>query len=91
MHWSTGDFGYFPSYTIGNIYSAQQLYSMRRDLGEMDSMVESGNFEEIKKWLNTNIHRYGRMYTSEEIMKICCGEGLNPRIFIRYLEEKFGK
>lgn len=89
MHWSTGDFGYFPSYTIGNIYSAQQLYAMREDIERTDDMIAEGNFVEIKEWLIKNIHRYGRMYTSEEIIKKCCGEGLNPKAFIRYLEEKF--
>ena len=89
MHWSTGDFGYFPSYTIGNVYSAQQFYAMRDFIDDLDAKIDHGDFKEILQWLSENIHRFGRMYTSEELMRRCCGEGLNPKIFIRYIESKY--
>ena len=89
MHWSTGDFGYFPSYTIGNIYSAQLMYAMERDMGSFHALVEDGRFGDIKRWLFRKIHRFGRMFDAEELIRRSCGEGLNPERFIRYLEEKF--
>lgn len=89
VHWSAGLMGYFPSYALGNIYAAQFLEKMKKDLGNYQMMVRNGQFEEIKKWLIENIHSYGKTFTPEELITKITGEGINPKYFIDYLEKKF--
>ncbi|RLI64670.1 MAG: carboxypeptidase M32 [Candidatus Asgardarchaeum californiense] len=89
MHWSNGNFGYFPTYAIGSIYAAQLFKKISQDNINTYEEIEQGNFVNILKWLRKNIHKYGRSMTAEEIMKNACGEGLNSRIFVKYLKDKY--
>jgi carboxypeptidase Taq len=89
MHWSCGEFGYFPSYAIGAIYAAQLFKRLLEEKGDVMEEVERGNFRSIIWWLKENIHKYGRLLSAEEIIKRVCGEGLNSKVFINYLKEKY--
>lgn len=89
MHWSNGNFGYFPTYAIGSIYAAQLFKKISEDNSNMYKEIEQGNFINILKWLREHIHRYGRSMTTEEIMKNACGEGLDSKIFVKYLKDKY--
>ncbi len=88
-HWSSGLFGYFPSYAVGTAYASQILHAMKKDL-DFDYCVEHGEFEPIVAWLGTNIHQYGGLKSPGELMKAATGEDLNPKYFTDYLEKKFG-
>ena len=89
MHWSGGSIGYFPTYAIGSIYSAQIFNKLISEQPGTYSDIEQANFENIQSWLNDKIHRHGRKYDADEIIKKCCGDGLNSTVFIDYLKKKY--
>lgn len=88
-HWSSGAFGYFPSYTLGAIYACQFYRAMMAELPDTEKNIELGNFSPIKNWLNEKIHRQGKLYTPQQLVRQVTGEGLNPDHFIDYLKEKY--
>lgn len=89
MHWSTGDFGYFPTYAIGSIYSAQLYNQLIHENPDITHNIENGDFLKILSWLREHIHRYGRLMNADEIIKKTCGEGLNSKVFVEYLKQKY--
>jgi carboxypeptidase Taq len=91
MHWSGGSIGYFPTYAIGSIYSSQIHKKIFEVNTNMEAEIEQGNFQNILNWLRENIHKFGRLFTADEIIKKACGEGLNSRIFVNYLKDKYYK
>lgn len=90
IHWSSGSFGYFPTYLLGNLYAAQWMAALRRDFPDLDKRLARGDFLTVKKWLNDKIHRHGRRYTASELCRRVSGESLNPEYFGKYLQVKFG-
>jgi len=88
VHWSYGSFGYFPTYTLGNLYAAQFTRAMKQEL-DIPELLKSGNLGTILSWLRTNIHQYGSLYWPDELIKRVTGEELNPRYFLDYLKQKF--
>ncbi|MDQ4073574.1 MAG: carboxypeptidase M32 [Thermoproteota archaeon] len=88
-HWSSGLFGYFPTYTLGNLVSAIIASKMRKDLEHYEEDIKSGNFDPIKKWLRLKIHQYGSAYAPKVLLDNSLGEGYNPDHFIGYLEAKY--
>ena len=74
VHWSNGLFGYFPSYTIGNLYAASFRFKMEQDVPGMWSGVESGDFEPILGWLRDRIHRHGHLLDAPEIFRRAVGD-----------------
>lgn len=91
VHWSMGIFGYFPTYTIGNIYAAQLYYAMIKDKPEIMDDLKKGKYDRVLKWLRKHVHKYGRTLSAEEIIEKATGEGMNPEVLIRYLREKYSK
>lgn len=90
-HWGGGLIGYFPSYALGNVYGAQFLNKMKKDIKNYEEEVKNGNFMVITKWLNENIHKYGKIYTPSELIVKVTGEALNPKYFLEYLNEKYSE
>lgn len=88
VHWSAGLFGYFPTYTLGNLYAAQLHAAMRRDLGDMDARVREGDFAPIRAWLADRVHRHGRRHSPEALIAQATGEPPTARPFVAFLEEK---
>lgn len=89
VHWAGGAFGYFPSYALGYIYSAQLKHQLDKDIPNFDELLEKGDFTLIKNWLNSNIHQYGKMKKPLELMNDITGEGLEPKYLIDYLQQKY--
>jgi carboxypeptidase Taq len=89
MHWSGGEFGYFPTYAIGTIYAAQLFKQFMKQHPSVDEEIRQGSFASILQWLHDHVHRYGRLMTADEIIKKTCGEGLNSKVFVTYLKEKY--
>ena len=90
IHWSMFAIGYFPTYTLGNLYGAQFHAAMARDLPDWEERVRGGRFAEILDWLRERIHRHGRVYPAAELCRRVTGEALDARYFIDYLDAKFG-
>lgn len=89
MHWSAGNFGYFPSYALGNIYGGQFLYKILEENKDAIKNLVDGDLSYINTWLSDNIHKYGAIYTPEELVKKVTGEEILTKYFLKYLEEKY--
>jgi carboxypeptidase Taq len=89
VHWSGGAFGYFPSYSLGNMAAGQFWYAMRAQMPNMDQQMEKGNFADILHWLRENVHQYGRRFVRNELMQKATGKALGTQDYIRYLNEKY--
>ncbi|HEY7571932.1 MAG TPA: carboxypeptidase M32 [Nitrososphaeraceae archaeon] len=88
-HWSSGLFGYFPTYTLGNLVSAIIASKMRKDLEDYEKDIRAGNFKPIKEWLRSKIHKHGSAYAPKMLIKNTLSEGYNPDYFVTYLETKY--
>jgi carboxypeptidase Taq len=88
VHWSAGLFGYFPTYTLGNLVSAQLFDSACRDLGDLDADFLQGNFVPLLNWLRTNVHQYGRCYSGNELVAQATGSSLSAEHLVDYLKSK---
>jgi len=91
VHWSLGAIGYFPTYTLGNLYSVQFFNQARRDIPDLPDRIARGDLLSLKAWLNERIHRWGRLYTADELVRRLTGEPLTPDHFLTYLENKYGE
>jgi len=88
-HWSSGLYGYFPSYSLGNIYSGQIFQAITRDLPNWRNQLAVGNLTEFNAWLKHNIHSKGNLYDPEELIKQATGRGLDPQPYLEYLTKKY--
>jgi carboxypeptidase Taq len=89
-HWASGDFGYFPSYALGNIYNGQMLNVIKKDLS-YDDLIRKGDLKPIIDWLIENVHNQSNLYDPLELIKKISGEEISPKYFIDYLEKKFSR
>ena len=90
IHWSGGSFGYFPTYTLGNLYGAQIYYRLRREFPDYDARLAAEGTSFILDWLREHMYAYGQVYTPAELARKVTGEDLNPEYFVRYANEKYG-
>jgi carboxypeptidase Taq len=88
IHWSGGSFGYFPTYTLGNLYAAQIFEKVREDVGDLDSSFAKGDFSPLKTWLNENLHRHGSRYEASDLCVRATGKPLSADPLLRHLEAK---
>ena len=89
-HWSQGSFGYFPSYALGSAFGAQLYYHMKKTM-DFEGLLEDGKVDVIREYLRENIHQYGKLKTSRQLLKDITGEDFNPEYYVRYLKEKYKK
>ncbi|MFK7790869.1 MAG: carboxypeptidase M32 [Phycisphaeraceae bacterium] len=88
IHWSMGAIGYFPTYTMGNLYSAQFFEAAKEQLGDLDAMFAQGDFTTLRTWLNKNIHAHGQRYRSADLVQHVTGKPLSADPLMRHLEGK---
>src|SRR3990167_1182783 len=91
IHWSLGDFGYFPTYALGNLFSAHFFSSFEKKHPHWEERVEKGELSFIREWLKENIHRWGRMYDAKELAKKVTGKPLSEKAYCSYLKKKYTK
>lgn len=91
VHWSMGLYGYFPTYSLGTILSAQLFDQARAQLGDLDEQFARGEFTPLREWLTANIYQHGRKYTLNEIALRVTGEPLQTRSYISYLKKKYSE
>lgn len=89
VHWSVGLFGYFPTYSLGNIYSACLDKAMRKALPDREAMIRSAETAPILDWLRKNIHQEGRLYSAPDLIQRATGEAPSGTPLLDYLEAKF--
>lgn len=90
IHWSMGGLGYFPTYTLGNLYAAQFMEQARQDLPGLDDDFRQGRFGRLNQWLNDKIHRPGMRWRPRVLCEKVTGKTLSPRPLMTYLRQKFG-
>src|SRR5262249_26390288 len=89
IHWSMGGLGYFPTYTLGNLYAAQLMEKARHDLGDLDAEFRGGEFGRLKGWLNEKIHRPGQRYRAADLCRRITGAYISHRPLLGYLRAKY--
>lgn len=89
IHWSLGDFGYFPTYALGNLFAAQFFGTFQKEHKNWEEKVANGELDFIKEWLKQKIHRWGRMYNADELAKRVTGKPLSETAYCSYLKKKY--
>ncbi|MFO0916350.1 MAG: carboxypeptidase M32 [Pirellulales bacterium] len=89
VHWSAGLFGYFPTYSLGNLYAAMLWDALGRDLGDRDLLLAQGNFRPVLDWLRANVHAHGRRWPAAELVERACGGPPSSAPLVRYLTDRF--
>jgi carboxypeptidase Taq len=90
VHWSGGSVGYFPTYALGNLISAQIWTRIVADLPDLYDGFEAGDFAPLRDWLREHLHRHGRKFTPAETLERVVGtRQIDPEPYVRYLREKF--
>lgn len=90
IHWAVGLVGYFPTYALGNLVSAQLFAAARAALPGLDAGVRSGDFAPLLGWLRSNVHRHGSRYLPAELIRRATGSELDSRHYVDYLKGKYG-
>jgi carboxypeptidase Taq len=85
IHWSMGAFGYFPTYTLGNLINAQLFEKARADLGDLDGQMSQGDLAPLLEWLRKNVHQHGSRYTADELVERVTGKPLSSDAFLDYI------
>jgi len=88
IHWAEGLFGYFPSYALGHLISAQLAEAMERQLGPIEQRVAEADEASLRGWLAEQVWPLGRRVNGEDLVQQVCGEPLSAAPFLRYLEAK---
>ena len=91
IHWSAGLFGYFPTYTLGNLYAAQLFAKAQTDLGGLDEAFARGDFRGLLEWPRANVHRHGQRYRPAALIERITGTKPDHRPLIDALRQKYGE
>jgi carboxypeptidase Taq len=89
VHWAVGLFGYFPCYSLGAMYAAQWLATLRREQPDLDATLMAGDFSQVLEWLRSRIWQQGSRWTTDELALQASGEVLNPEHFHRHLRARY--
>ncbi len=89
IHWSMGALGYFPTYTLGNLYAAQLYEAAGRDLPGLEEGIARGELLPLRDWLRQHIHRHGRRWSAAELIEKATGAPPSSAAFLRYVRTKF--
>ncbi len=88
IHWSLASMGYFPTYTLGNLYAAQFFEKAMQDIPDLYGQFEAGEFGALKRWLNEKIHHQGMRYHAADLCKVVTGQPPGADALMRHLEGK---
>ncbi len=91
VHWSVGLFGYFPTYTLGNVYAGCLHQALRRAVPDLDDSLARGDTGSATGWLREHVQRHGGRYMPREVIARATGETPSERPLLDYLEAKFGE
>lgn len=90
IHWAWGEFGYFPTYSLGNLYSASLWKALKKDISGVESAIAAGHLLEVRNWLRDKVHHEGFRYDAEDLVRRITGAGLTDADFLEYLRAKYG-
>jgi carboxypeptidase Taq len=89
VHWSAGLMGYFPTYSLGNIYGGQIKWAIEKETMPLSDFVRKGKLADLKEILREKIHRFGRFYPANELIQKATGQALSEKHYLNYLKEKY--
>lgn len=90
IHWSMGAFGYFPTYTLGNLYAAHLFEAFAKQNPDWKERVENGELDFVRQWLHEHIYQHGRRYSSQELLFNATGKTFSADAYVHYLTKKYG-
>jgi len=90
-HWSSGMYGYFPSYALGNIYSGHLIAQLPKEIQDWRDQLQKGNLKKLLKWLKENVHSYGKLCDTADLLRKITGKNLDAKPFLQYLQEKYSE
>jgi carboxypeptidase Taq len=88
VHWSAGLLGYFPTYSLGNLYAAQFFAQAKIELGDLEGGLSRGDFRPLKHWLREKIHRHGQRWSAAELVQRVTGRPLSAKPLVEHLRAK---
>lgn len=91
VHWSVGLFGYFATYSLGNVYAGCLHEALRKAVPDLDAQLAAGDTSAATGWLRDNLQRHGGLYEPREVIERACGCAPNEAPLLSYLEAKFGE
>ncbi len=91
VHWSGGMIGYFSTYALGNLISAQLWEVINRDIPDLPDQIRQGEFSSLLTWLRQKIHVHGAKFEPQELVQRVTGSKIDPAAYVRYLQAKFGQ
>ncbi len=89
IHWSMGAFGYFPTYTLGNLYAAHLFEAFAKEYPDWEKQVAAGNLGFIKQWLHGKIYQHGKRFSTQELLKQATGHAFSVEAYLHYLKQKY--
>jgi carboxypeptidase Taq len=89
IHWSSGYVGYFSTYALGNLISAQLWERISQEIPNLNDQIRKGNFNELLAWLRNNIHHHGQKYEPQRLLEMVTGSKITSEPYLRYLTEKY--
>ena len=90
IHWAWGMVGYFPTYTLGNLYSVQLFAQTKKEIPELEDHISKGELITLTDWLRAKVHRVGTRRLAKELVRDITGQNLSAQPFIQYLKTKYG-
>jgi carboxypeptidase Taq len=91
VHWAGGMIGYFSTYALGNLISAQLWECINKDIPDLASQFRQGEFSSLLSWLREKIHYHGAKFEPQELVERITGSKIDPAPYLRYLRTKFGE
>ncbi|HEX9331272.1 MAG TPA: carboxypeptidase M32 [Anaerolineales bacterium] len=91
IHWSGGAIGYFSTYALGNLVSAQLWEKINKDIRNLDDQIRKGDFSELLAWLRKNVHQHGQKYEPQKLVEMVTGSKITPEPYVRYLTKKYSE
>ena len=91
IHWSYGAIGYFSTYALGNLVSAQLWEKINKEIPDLNDQIRKGEFAALLDWLRRNIHRHGQRYEPQKLVKMVTGSKITHEPYVRYLTKKYSE
>jgi carboxypeptidase Taq len=91
VHWSYGAIGYFSTYALGNLVSAQLWEKINKDIRNLDDQIRKGDFSGLLGWLRENVHKHGQKYEPQDLVQMITGSKITPEPYVRYLTKKYSE
>jgi carboxypeptidase Taq len=89
IHWAWGNFGYFPTYTLGSVIAAQIYNTAENEIDNLDQKISEGEFMQLRNWLKEEIHSRGQIYRTEKLIEKATGEKPTADYFLEYIRGKY--